>query len=80
MAKKCNLYLIHSKAHYVGTAIVSAETANQAKEVIKEFKLLDSDNSADSWGWDDDISEDDILPNAFGTFVGIISNDIYYHG
>ena len=80
MAKKCNLYLIHSKPHYAGTAIVSAETANQAKEIIKEFKLLDSDNSADSWGWDDDISEDNILPNAFGTFIGIILNDIYYHG
>ena len=80
MAKKCNLYLIHSKPHYAGTAIVSAETANQAKEVIKEFKLLDSDNYADSWGWDDDISEDNILPNAFGTFIGIILNDIYYHG
>ncbi len=80
MAKKYNLYLIHSKGHYSGNAIVSAENVNQAKEIIKEFKLLDSDNSADSRGWDDNISEDDALLNVSGGFAGIVFNGIYYHG
>ena len=80
MIGKYKLYAIRVKAHYHGIAIVSAETAEKAKGVVDIFQFYDRDNSSDFKGWETDITEDDALPYAFGTAVGIVFNSIYYGG
>lgn len=79
--KVYNIYEIYpSRNCYSGTALVAAESIEQANEFILNFKRGDSNNNTNSWGYS--YIDDDELPveHLFSDEPGIIKYGIYYDG
>lgn len=75
-----NLYLVDpSMGCYYGTAIISAKDAEDANQIINDFKNRDKDNSMNSRGYSN-VSEGNIIEDAFGTERGILVYGIHYGG
>ena len=66
--------------HTITVLLLYLRKQLKGKKFVDTFQFYDSDNSSDSLGWDKDITEDDVLPRAFGTAAGIVFNSIYYGG
>lgn len=79
MIGKYKLYAIRAKAT-ITVLLLYLRKQLKGKKFVDTFQFYDSDNSSDSLGWDKDITEDDVLPRAFGTAAGIVFNSIYYGG
>lgn len=65
---------------YTGNSFIAADNAKEANGFIHKFKEQDEDNKADSWGYCDYISEDDVVEHMFSDIKGIIVYGIYYTG
>lgn len=64
---------------YYGSALISAENAEEANEFIKEFKKNDENNTSDSLGYSY-VKEYDNIEHLFSDVKGIIKYGIYYNG
>lgn len=73
------VYLIDSLSHYIGSALVAADSAEEANELIGEFKDRDTKNCFDSYGYSY-VDESDRIESVFSIRKGIIHFGIYYCG
>lgn len=73
------IYKVGSKIHYSGSALVAANSAEEANEFIDAFKSIDKKNESDSWGYDY-VTENDKMDYIFATCTGILDYGIYYIG
>ena len=74
------VYKIFPNAHYGGSALVAAETAEQANEFIKSFQDHDAGNKQDSRGYEFVTEEGNKLDYVYASMQGILDYGIYYNG
>lgn len=72
------VYSCGSKNHYMGTALIAAESADEANQIIQVFKNSDPNNKADSWGYET-VTESDHY-DQFADEKGILESTIRYWG
>ena len=77
--RQYKVYLIDSLSHYLGSALVAADSAEEANELIDEFKDSDTKNRADSYGYSY-VDESDRIESVFSIRKGIVHFGIYYRG
>lgn len=73
------VYPIDSRSHYIGSALVAADSAEEANELIDEFKDSDTKNHLDSYGYSY-VYESDRIEDVFSIRKGIVHFGIYYYG
>ena len=71
------VYLIRPSLEYEGFALVAAEDATNANELIADFKELDYDNKYNSYGYCY-VSSDDVIKELSANRKGFILQDIYW--
>ena len=76
---KYKVYVIDSEAHYTGTSLVAAESAEEANKIIDAFVKDDPHNYCDSWGYCH-VDEYEAIEGVYSEQKGIIYRGIYYTG
>jgi hypothetical protein len=71
------VFIVGSNCHYSGSAIIGAESREDAMVIIAEYKASDPDNQSDSFGWSDCLEE---LDGVTSENRGILHNEIFYRG
>ena len=74
------VYKIFPLAHYGGSALVAANSAEEANEFIDSFREVDKNNSANSWGYEHVTEEGNRLDYIYASYTGILDYGIYYSG
>lgn len=74
-----NVYKIYPNAHYSGSALVAASSAQEANTHISAFKESDENNNCDSWGYRN-VNETDIIEDTYSERNSILDYGIYYSG
>ena len=72
------VYRIYSKVDYTGYSLIAANTAEEANQMIEDFKKSDSRNLNDSCGYDY-VDENDVIENLHADYIGFILHGIDYH-
>lgn len=72
------VYRIYSKIDYTGYSLIAANTAEEANQMIEDFKKSDSRNLNDSYGYDY-VDENDVIENLHADYTGFILHGIDYH-
>ena len=72
------VYLVRSDSDYKGFALVAAENAVSANELIAQFKEMDYNNKYNSYGYCY-VSSDDVIEELSANRKGFILQDIYWH-
>ena len=72
------VYLVRSDIDYKGFALVAAENAVSANELIAQFKEMDYNNKYNSYGYCY-VSSDDVIEELSANRKGFILQDIYWH-
>ena len=73
------VYLIDPLCHYIGSALVAADSAEEANELIGKFKDSDTHNYLDSYGYSY-VDEGNKIESVFSIRKGIVHFGIYYYG
>ena len=73
------VYKIEPKMHYHGLSLVAANNAEEANLIITEFKIDDTNNWNDSWGYCE-VDESDAIEGVLSERKGIVLYGIYYYG
>lgn len=74
------VYKVFPLAHYGGSALVAANSAEEANEFIDSFREVDKNNSANSWGYEHVTEEGNRLDYIYASCTGILDHGIYYSG
>lgn len=72
------VYLVNPNVDYVGFALVAAEDATNANEIIEDFKTFDDDNTYDSYGYCF-VNDNDVIEGLSSNIKGFILQEICYH-
>lgn len=76
---KHKVYLVPAAEHYLGTALVAADSVEEANRFIEEFQQKDPKNENDSGGYRYVDTRHEI-EDVFAVRKGIIRYGIYYYG
>ena len=73
------VYKVEPQTYYHGMSLVAADSAEEANSIIADFKIEDTDNWHDSWGYCG-VDESDVIEGVFSERKGIVLYGIYYYG
>lgn len=73
------VYKVEPQMHYHGMSLVAATCAEEANLFIIEFKINDTNNWNDSWGYCE-VDESDVVEGVLSERKGIVLHGIYYYG
>lgn len=76
---KIKVYHMDPGVCYNGYALIAAESAEQANEMILDYKKSDPHNKYDSFGFCY-VDEMDAIDSLTSSETGIIYNRVYYSG
>ena len=76
---KYKVYVMTPGVCYGGFALIAAENAKEANEMIQRRRNVDLNNECNSWGFTS-VEEYDALDSVFSEEEGIVYNGVYYTG
>ena len=79
MGHMYKVYEVAPQMYYNGMSLVAATCAEEANLFITEFKIDDTNNWNDSWGYCE-VDESDAIEDIFSERKGIVLYGIYYYG
>lgn len=65
---------------YSGTVLIAASSAEEANRLIQKFKDCDPDNQCNSYAYDADLTEDDVVEGLYAEDTGWVYNKVTYTG
>ena len=65
---------------YSGTVLIAATSAEEANNLIRNFKASDPDNKYNSYAYEADLTEDDVVEGLFAEDTGWVYDRVTYTG
>ena len=65
---------------YTGTVLIAASSAEEANRMIKSFKDSDPNNKYNSYAYEPDLTENDVVEGLFAEESGWVYDRVTYTG
>ncbi len=65
---------------YSGTVLIAASSAEEANKLIRNFKASDPDNKHNSYAYEADLTENDVVEGLFAEDTGWVYDRVTYTG
>lgn len=75
---KYKVYEINSENYYSGNSLIAAMNAEEANEMIRDFKNNDVGNKMNSAGYNF-VEESNCIEHLFSDISGFITKDIFFN-